>query len=124
GWSIAIFPDLDRGQESLDHPLMYIPYRALLPKNVDNMLVACRAFSSDMHVQEWFNLIPHCIAFGEAAGTASAMALQAGVGIKNVDMKALQKQLEKQGVPLPDVTRKVDYRYTGPALTTPPFGQH
>jgi hypothetical protein len=122
--TIAIFPDLDRGQESLDHPLMYIPYRCLLPKNVDNMFVACRAFSSDEHVQEWFNLIPHCIAFGEAAGTASAMALQAGVGIKDVDMKALQKKLSDQGVPLPDVTKKVDYKYTGPALTTPPFGQH
>jgi hypothetical protein len=122
--TIAIFPDLDRGQESLDHPLMYIPYRSLLPKNVDNLLVACRAFSSDEYVQEWFNLIPHCIAFGEAAGTASAMALQAGVGIKNVDIKALQKQLAKQGVPLPDLTKKVDYKYTGPALTTPPFSVH
>ncbi len=122
--TIAIFPDLDRGQESLDHPNMYIPYRSLLPKNIDNMFVACRAFSSDEHVQEWFNLIPHCIAFGEAAGTASAMALRAGVGIKNVDMKALQKQLANQGVPLPDVSKKVDYKYTGPALSTPPFGQH
>ena len=122
--TIAIFPDLDRGQESLNHPKMYIPFRCLLPKNVDNMLVACRAFSSDEHVQEWFNLIPHCIAFGEAAGTASALALKAGVGIKQVDIKALQKQLSKQGVPLPDVTKKVDYKYTGPALTTPPFGAH
>ncbi|HUT68622.1 MAG TPA: FAD-dependent oxidoreductase [Dehalococcoidales bacterium] len=123
--TIAIFPDLDRGQESLDHPLMYIPYRSLLPKNVDNLLVACRAFSSDEHVQEWFNLIPHCIAFGEAAGTASALALKAGVGVKNVDIKALQKQLAKQGVPLPDVKKKVDYKYTGPALTsTSPFSLH
>ncbi len=122
--TIAIFPDLDRGQESLDHPLMYIPYRSLLTKNVDNLLVACRAFSSDEHVQEWFNLIPHCIAFGEAAGTASALALQSGVSPKKVDIKALQKQLARQGVPLPDVTKKVDYKYTGPVLTTPPFGQH
>jgi hypothetical protein len=120
--TIAIFPDLDRGQESLDHPLMYIPYRSLLPKNVDNLLVACRAFSSDEHVQEWFNLIPHCIAFGEAAGTASALALQAGVSPKKVDIKALQKQLAKQGVPLPDVTKKVDYKYDGPTLvSTSPF---
>ena len=94
---------------------------ALLPKNVDNILVACRAFSSDMHVQDYFNLIPHCIAFGEAAGTASAMALKAGVGIKNVDIKALQKQLAKQGVPLPDVKKKVDHKYTGPALVSTPF---
>jgi hypothetical protein len=119
--TIAIFPDLDRGQASLDHPNMYIPYRALLPKNVDNMFVACRAFSSDMHVQDYFNLIPHCIAFGEAAGTASAQALKAGVPIKKVDIKALQKQLAKQGVPLPDVTKKVSYKYTGPALVGPSF---
>jgi succinate dehydrogenase/fumarate reductase flavoprotein subunit len=119
--TIAIFPDLDRGQESLDHPNMYIPYRCLLPKNVDNLLVACRAFSSDMHVQDYFNLIPHCIAFGEAAGTASALALRAGVGVKEVDIKALQKQLAKQGVPLPDITKKVNYKYTGPALVGPAF---
>jgi hypothetical protein len=119
--TIAIFPDLDRGQDSLDHPNMYIPYRCLLPKNVDNMFVACRAFSSDMHVQDYFNLIPHCIAFGEAAGTASALALRAGVGIKDVDIKALQKQLAKQGVPLPDVTKKVDYKYTGPPLVSASF---
>jgi hypothetical protein len=114
--TIAVFPDLDRGQESLDHPNMFIPYRALLPKEVDNMFVACRAFSSDMHVQDYFNLIPHCIAFGEAAGTASALALKSGVKIKDVDIKALQKQLAKQGVPLPDVTKKVDYKYDGPPL--------
>ncbi len=119
--TIAIFPDLDRGQESLDHPNMYIPYRCLLPKNVDNFLVACRAFSSDMHVQDYFNLIPHCIAFGEAAGAASAMALSAGVGVKDVDIKALQKQLAKQGVPLPDMKKKVDYKYKGPALVGPAF---
>jgi hypothetical protein len=121
--TIAVFPDLDRGQESLDHPLQYIPYRCLLPKNVDNFLVACRAFSSDEHVQDYFNLIPHCIAFGEAAGTASALALKAGVGVKSVDIKALQKQLAKQGVPLPDITKKVDYKYTGPALVSTPFTQ-
>ena len=119
--TIAIFPDLDRGQESLDHPNIYIPYRCLLPKNLDNFLVACRAFSSDMHVQDYFNLIPHCIAFGEAAGTASAMALKAGVGVKNVDIKALQKQLAKQGVPLPDFKKKMDCKYTGPALVSTPF---
>jgi hypothetical protein len=122
--TIAVFPDLDRGQASLDHPNMFIPYRALLPKEVDNMFVACRAFSSDKHVQDYFNLIPHCIAFGEAAGTASVLALKSGVKIKNIDIKALQKQLAKQGVPLPDVKKKVSYKYSGPALVgqsfTPP----
>ncbi|HJX13946.1 MAG TPA: FAD-dependent oxidoreductase [Dehalococcoidales bacterium] len=101
--TIAIFPDLDRGQESVDHPNMFIPFRCLQPRNVDNLLVACRAFSSDEHVQEFFNLIPHCIAFGEAAGTASALALQAGVSPKKVNFADLRARLIKQGVPLPDV---------------------
>jgi hypothetical protein len=105
--TIAIFPDLDRGQESLDHPYLYVPYRCLLPKNVDNLLVACRAFSSDEHVQEYFNLIPHCIAFGEAAGTASALALQQGVTPRNVNFNSLRNQLIKQSVPLPDIKATV-----------------
>ncbi len=37
--TIAIFPDLDRGEASLAHPNTFIPYRALLPKGVENMLV-------------------------------------------------------------------------------------
>jgi hypothetical protein len=99
--TIAIFPDLDRGEESLKHPLTYIPYRSLLPKGVDNMLVACRAFSSDQTVNNFFNLIPHCVAFGEAAGTAAALSLKQGVSVRDVKFESLRKQLIAQGVPLP-----------------------
>ncbi|MFC2011109.1 FAD-dependent oxidoreductase [Chloroflexota bacterium] len=101
--TIAMFPDLDRGESSIKHPLMYIPYRSLIPRKVDNLLVACRAFSSDPLVQEYFNLIPHCIAFGQAAGTAAALATKNGVGLREVDYRALQDSLVKQGVLLPEV---------------------
>jgi hypothetical protein len=99
--TIAVFPDLDRGEESEKHPLTYIPYRALLPKGVENMLVACRAFSSDQTINVFFNLIPHCIAFGQAAGTASALALDQGVSVRNVNFDSLRKRLIEQNVPLP-----------------------
>jgi hypothetical protein len=99
--TIAVFPDLDRGEASLKHPLTYIPYRSLLPKGVENMLVACRAFSSDQTVNNFFNLIPHCVAFGEAAGTAAALSLKQNVTVRNVDYKSLYKQLVAQNVPLP-----------------------
>lgn len=99
--TIAVFPDLDRGEASLKHPLTYIPYRALLPKGVENMLVACRAFSSDQTVNNFFNLIPHCVALGEAAGTAAALALKQGVTPRNVNFESLRKQLLAQNVPLP-----------------------
>jgi hypothetical protein len=101
--TIAIFPDVDRGEESVKYPNTYIPYRCLIPRGVDNLLVACRAFSSDLIVQEFFNLIPHCIAFGQAAGTAAALAIKNDTGIREVDIGALQESLSKQGVPLPGV---------------------
>ena len=65
------------------------------------MLVACRAFSSDQEVNNFFNLIPHCVAFGEAAGTAAALALSQGVSVRNVGFPSLRKRLIAQNVPLP-----------------------
>jgi hypothetical protein len=101
--TIAIFPDLDRGEKSLAHPNTFIPYRALLPKGVENMLVACRAFSSDQEVNNFFNLIPHCVALGEAAGAAAALSISQGVSVRNVDFPSLHRQLIAQNVPLPGV---------------------
>ena len=68
------------------------------------MLIACRAFLSDQTVQEYFNLIPHCLAFGQAAGTAAALAIKSGVNLRKVDIAALQASLSQQGVPLPSDT--------------------
>ncbi len=99
--TIAIFPDLDRGEISLKHPVTFIPYRSLLPAGVENMLVACRAFSSDQEANNAFNLIPHCIAFGEAAGAAAALSIKQGVTPRKVDFASLRKQLIAQNVPLP-----------------------
>lgn len=99
--TIAVFPDLDRGEASLSHPNTFIPYRALLPEGVENMLVACRAFSSDQVVNNFFNLIPHCVALGEAAGTAAALCVSGGTSVRNVDFASLRKRLIAQNVPLP-----------------------
>lgn len=84
----------------------YIPYRSLLPRDVDGLLVPCRAFSSDMITNDTFNWIPHCIAFGEAAGTAAALAVKQGITPREVDHVTLQKQLLSQGVILPGVKVK------------------
>ncbi len=114
--TIAIFPDVDRGEMSLQHPNQCIPYRCMIPRNVDNMLVACRAFSSDVIAQEFFNLIPHCIALGQAAGTAAALTVKAGVGVRDVDYAALQASLADQGVPLPGATTNAAAHRTAEAI--------
>ena len=99
--TIAIFPDVDRGKDSKKYPVTYMPYRCMVPRDVDNMLVACRAFASEAIVNEYFNLIPHCIAFGQAAGTAAAQSISSGLDLRKIDIGTLQANLIKQGVILP-----------------------
>lgn len=99
--TIAVFADNDRGEASLLHPRTFVPYRALVPKGTEGLLVACRAFSADHEFSEFFNLIPHCMCFGQAAGTAAALAVRAGVSVREVDYPSLRAALLDQGVILP-----------------------
>ncbi len=78
------------------------PYRALVPKEVDGLLTAGRSFSSDPFANNMANLIPHCVATGQGAGTAAALAVKAGVEPRKVDYKALRQALKSQGIPMPD----------------------
>ncbi len=100
--TIAIFANNDNGEISAKHPNVCIPYRALVPKEIDGLLVACRAFSSEYGFNEHFNLIPHCMAMGQAAGTAAALAVKAGVQPRHVDYSLLQRELIRQKVILPE----------------------
>jgi hypothetical protein len=102
--TIAVLANNDYGDISTRHPTLCVPYRCLVPKRVDGLLVAGRAFSSADTINETFNIIPHCIAYGQAAGTAAAIAIKAGIEPRKVDYKALRDNLVKQGVNLPKLT--------------------
>jgi hypothetical protein len=99
--TVAVIPRL--GPASGGSPFVYFPYRALVPKKVEGFLVAGRSFSSDDAANDSINLIPHCIAMGEAAGTAAALAVKQGINPRQVDYRKLQERLMGQGVPLPGV---------------------
>jgi hypothetical protein len=99
--TIAVIPKIGPGGSGTS---AYIPYRALVPVKVDGLLVAGRSFSSDKIANDSLNLIPHCCAMGEAAGTAAALAIKQGVTPRKVDHKLLQKALLKQGAVLPGIT--------------------
>ncbi|MFC1820750.1 FAD-dependent oxidoreductase, partial [Thermodesulfobacteriota bacterium] len=101
--TIAVLANNDNGEISIKHPTLCIPYRCLVPRDVEGLLVACRAFSSSDNVNHHFNIIPHCICYGQAAGTAAAMAANAGIQPRKVDYEKLQDRLIRQGVPLPKV---------------------
>jgi hypothetical protein len=99
--TIAVLANNDNGDISAKHPSICIPYRCLVPVKVDGLLVACRAFSSTNSVNQYFNIIPPCIAYGQAAGTAAAIAAKAGIQPRRVDYKELRGNLVRQGVNLP-----------------------
>lgn len=79
----------------------YIPYRALLPKEVGNLLVAGRCAAAERPVMAAIRVIPPCFAMGQAAGTAAALSVKNGIGPKKLDTEELIKELKNDGVYLP-----------------------
>ena len=86
-------------------PNRCIPYRALVPVRMENLLVAGRCFSSDIPSNDILNLIPFCFQMGEAAGTAAAMSLKEHINPRELNHQALQRRLYDQGVYLPREVR-------------------
>ncbi|MCL1849506.1 MAG: FAD-dependent oxidoreductase [Clostridiales bacterium] len=100
--TIAIFAADGRGSDPPPkHDRTYVPYRALVPRVTEGLLVGCRAFSSDYEVQERYNLIPHCMCFGQAAGSAAAIAVRDNVSVRDIDFAKLREELLKHGAILP-----------------------
>jgi len=75
-----------------------IPYRCLVPKCVDKLLIVGRCISVDTRAQECTRVIPPCWATGQAAGTAAALALKKGVVPRRVPLGELQDTLRSGGV--------------------------
>ncbi len=74
-----------------------IPYRSLLPREYDNLLVAGRCISATHEAQASIRIMPICATTGEAAGTAAAVAHRTGKNAHTVDVAALQALLRKNG---------------------------
>ncbi len=74
-----------------------IPYRILVPRDVENLLVAGRCVSVTHEALGSIRVMPQCTVTGEAAGTAAHLALDAGCPVRQVDVAALQAQLRAQG---------------------------
>ncbi len=72
-----------------------IPYRSLIPKNAENLLVAGRCISTTHEAQASIRILPIVCTLGEAAGTAAAIATKSGCNVKNVDISTLQDTLTK-----------------------------
>jgi len=74
-----------------------IPYRCLLAAELPNLLVAGRCISVDHRTHHATKEIPACMATGEAAGAAAALALRAGVDPPDLDVAELRRELLARG---------------------------
>jgi hypothetical protein len=77
--------------------LYWIPYDALLPRELDNLLVAGRCISVDHRVHHATKEIPACFATGEAAGAAAALAVAEGIAPARLDVDRLRDHLLSAG---------------------------
>jgi hypothetical protein len=81
----------------------YTPYRALLPRNLDQLLVAGRHYSAEPQAQKISREIPPCMVQGQAAGVAAVLALSGGRRVRDVDPAAIQRAMRAQGADPGDV---------------------
>ena len=76
---------------------MGIPYRTLLVRDAQNVLVAGRCFSATHDAHASVRSMAQCMAMGEAAGVAAAMATRAGVTPRDLDVGDLRSVLRSAG---------------------------
>lgn len=75
---------------------MTIPYRCMIPQMIEGLLVAGRCVSYEPPVANCIRCMAQCMAMGEAAGTAAAIAIEMNTNPRNIDVKMLQEALRQQ----------------------------
>jgi len=75
-----------------------VPYRCLVPLKAEGLLVAGRCLSATSEAAGAVRVMPPVMAMGQAAGTAAALCVKAGVTPRALDAKTLVDTLKKQGV--------------------------
>ncbi|MBL6929024.1 MAG: FAD-dependent oxidoreductase [Rhodospirillales bacterium] len=100
--SIGIYPEFIDGYGLLILPTtgryMHIPYRALLPKRIRNLLVAGRSIGGDRISHAATRNMSCCAVTGQGAGIAAALSIKTGRNLDTVDLADVQKELSRQGV--------------------------
>lgn len=100
--SIGIYPEFIDGYGILILPTtgryMHIPYRSMLPKGVQNLIVVGRATGGDRVAHAATRNMACCAVAGQGAGVAAAWSVKTGVGFHDIDLPVVQKMIVAQGV--------------------------
>ena len=104
GIAQSAYPVDVHGRNAVVHPQSFapgeyfeVPYRSLIPKGVDNLLVAGRCISASFWAQSATRIQLVCHALGEAAGLAASMALDLSCAAKQVDGATVRAEMLARG---------------------------
>ncbi len=99
--SIGIFPEFVDGYGILLLPTtgryFHIPYRSLVPKGVDGLIVAGRCTGGDKVSHAATRNMMCCAVTGQGAGVAAAVSLKTGESFEHLDIARVQTELKRQG---------------------------
>jgi len=99
--AIGIFPEFIDGYGILILPTtgryFHVPYRALLPKGVENLLVAGRCIGGDKVSHAAVRNMMCCAVGGQGAGVAAAISVKTGAALGALDIGLVQAELKRQG---------------------------
>ncbi len=99
--SIGIFPEFIDGYGILILPTtgryFQLPYRAMLPKGIKNLLVTGRSIGGDKDSHAAVRNMMCCAVNGQGAGVAAAVSIKDGSDFETVDIRSVQRRLIAQG---------------------------
>jgi hypothetical protein len=97
--------DVMRGDSAMTHDAIVaqgdyytIPLRALIPKEIRNLMFAGRLVCADPAAFASVRGMPQCMAMGQAVGIAAALSLSEGHAVQAVDPLRVVAALRKRGV--------------------------
>jgi ribulose 1,5-bisphosphate synthetase/thiazole synthase len=99
--AVGIFPEFIDGYGTLILPTTgrywHLPYRALVPRNVGNLLVAGRCIGGDKMSHASARNMMCCAVSGQGAGVAAAVSIQRDEAFDRLSIAAVQQELARQG---------------------------
>ncbi len=87
-----------------------IPLGAMVPEGSRQLIVAGRCVSGDREANSSYRVAAPCMATGQAAGAAAALAAERGCDVADVPLDALKDLLAKHGAIVPGVHELVSHQ--------------
>jgi hypothetical protein len=100
GYHIDIHRPSGTWVESYNVEAYGIPLRCLVARGLEGLLMAGKCLSATHEAVASTRVIPICMAQGQAAGTAAAMAVARGCSVRDLPLRQLQSRLIEQGAEL------------------------